>query len=216
MLRNQTSTESITQTRLANLRNQLLLRLRMTDGKVALLTSPHALRDENQLAIQLAGSFAAHGTRTLLISLTPEVDERLTQDAAIDAARHLGNLVAGTDSAADDTSYIQATTTGIEIVLGGLLADAPADFVNTSRFNAWLEAIRPNYDVILIAGGSLLGAPDTLLVAALADIVGLAVSYRTTKKRDVDRSLMLLRRNAITDVFGVYLDVPADRGQYDF
>ncbi|WP_125704636.1 P-loop NTPase family protein [Lacticaseibacillus daqingensis] len=197
---------------LRDFQDQLYLQLKTTQKQVVLLLPPESQSSSDTLTVDLARSFAAQKVSVVLLSMSVHADEILSGIFPLDKERTLLQA----DSLAALPEVLQPVDADLSLVLGGQLSGKLVPAIANGSMSAVIDKLKEQFDVVLISGEPLLSTPDMLLAASLADTVGLMISYRTTKKSDLDRALVRLRRNQIDDLFAVYVDVPSERTHYDF
>jgi capsular exopolysaccharide synthesis family protein len=141
--------------------------------KIIQVTSPEHGQGKAQLAANLALLAAQAGRRVLLI----EADLRhgkFQEYFALPDAPGLGALLAGE---AELTAVIRPTAAGnLWVVPAGPRPPQPSDLLVGPRLRQFFEALRPQYDLLLVTTPPALASADASVVSARVDAVLLAIA----------------------------------------
>lgn len=170
-----------------NIRVLLQLSGEVGGAKVFAVTSPTAGDGKTSLVLSLGLSFAASGSRTILVDfdtvgtgLSASLDAR-GGPGVLDAIR-TGQVASSVQtSGVDDNLFIIPSTPGDDIHVSR---------VSTSSVRRLIATLRDQFDVVLIDTGPILGSIEASLAAAQADGVVLVVGrgqHHTYVKRAIDR-----------------------------
>lgn len=161
-----------------SLRTSLRFLSREKPAKVWLVTSSREADGTATVAANLAAAFAEHGDNTLLI------DGNL-RGASLHSVFSLANDGGVTDAIGGGNANKLVQTTArphLHLLAAGPEVENPIELLENGRAGALLDALRPHYDTIIIAGGALILA-DALLWAAAADASILVISVGDTSRR---------------------------------
>lgn len=159
----------------------------MQGASVYLVTSPTPGEGKTSIALSLGISFAASGSRTLLI------------DGAF-IGRGLSTLFGATETpglceALRDRQFldrISKTTTGLSVLAAGQSGQADAYALSHDSIQNLLTAVRQHFDIILIDSSSILDGIEASVLAPQVTGVILTVA-RGQQAPVVERSLRQLR-----------------------
>ncbi|MBS0124935.1 GumC family protein [Thetidibacter halocola] len=168
---------------LRNLRTSILMRNLAEAPKVIMITSSIPGEGKTSLSLSLAFNLSGLGKRVLLI----EGDiRRRTLNNYLDISddtRGLLDVVTGTVSL--DEAVVTEPTTGINVLIGQKSDVNPADLFSSPAFKNLLNALRTEYDHIIIDTPPVLVVPDARIIASLADSVLYAVKWDSTSREQV-------------------------------
>ncbi len=158
--------------------------------KVLLITSATASEGKTTLSTNLALAFSNLG-RTLLI----ECDLRKPRFGGIFPSEHkhgLTNLVSGQESLADCLRQ-DAENAGLFVIGAGTLPPNPLEFLSSKSFAKILDALRGQFEHIVIDAPPVLPVSDAIIVSRLVDGVILAVRSESTTHQMAADALRRLR-----------------------
>ena len=153
-----------------------------------LVTSACPGEGKTSLAAALALSYAASGTRTLLID-ADLIGQRLTRGYNMCDKPGLREIISGGNMG---VGVYPTGVAGLSLLPAGVSDGRDACAVSGRVIKALLSATRKHYDVVMIDSGPILGSLEALVVAGVADGVILTIS-REQQKPLVDRALRQLR-----------------------
>lgn len=202
-----TNTDNLKQFRL--LRNSLFLKLRKSNQRIVLVSSPIDEQGKSFVASNLAVSFASQGTKTLLIDANfpnPVVAQEFEVEQA-NGLTDLKNLAVNVKDTSYDNLFILPAGTPVE--------DQSALFMNPV-FSEKLRTLSANFGIILIDGGSILHRADTQLLATLCNYLVLVINHAQVKKSDFISLQSELEENGVSNYGVVFNELPENRKKYDF
>jgi capsular exopolysaccharide synthesis family protein len=157
--------------------------------KVIQVTSPNKSDGKSLMIANLAIMVAQSGKRVLLI----DADLRRPRQHKIFGVESAVGLSGVLGSGAPATDAIQATCiAGLTILPCGPVPANPSELLTSPRFKELLEAMRNEYDYVLVDTPPLLAVTDPCIVAGRTD--GLFLTIRLTRKGrpDAERARELL------------------------
>ncbi|MBQ8174320.1 MAG: hypothetical protein IJ009_02845 [Clostridia bacterium] len=162
---------------ISTLRANLLSRIAGKDSSVLLLSGVSRKTSCRMLPLALATSFADTGRRVLLIN-------GMSDDEG--ASLGLADAVAGKREA------IRSATKNLDCLPFGILECANADLLGSREFAAFLDAMRAEYDVILLCTAPVCEAAEAATAAPHADGVLLATTPARDKRAALNTALSSL------------------------
>lgn len=128
------------------------------------ITSATAGEGKTHTAVGLARVLADAGDRILLIDADlrrPMVNERVGLDGSVGLSQVLSGQL-------DLADAIQTAPEGFDVIAAGPVPPNPAELLGHARMRAALEALRSNYDLIVIDSAPVLPVTDGVVLTALA------------------------------------------------
>jgi capsular exopolysaccharide synthesis family protein len=159
--------------------------------RVIQITSPNVGDGKTTLASNLAVSLARSGHQVLLMDADlrrPRIHELFGRSSQIG----LTSVVRG--DAALEEAVQPSGIPGLSILASGPLPVDPADLLTTRHFQELLDAVREQYEFVLIDSSALLVATDARVVAARADAVLLTVRFAKNGRPQLQRSREILEQ----------------------
>lgn len=180
---------------------------RVSGGRkqVLMFTSARASESKTTTVARLGAVLARQGRRTVVIGADlrrPTLTERF--DVA--EGPGLGEYLCGLYSADNCVVAVDGTPELFLLRAGTVLDDrSPADLLRSPRMAELIEALREEYDHILIDCPPVLPVVDALEVAKLSDGIVLNAFASRTRMTHVEQALELIRRSANVPVLGYVL-----------
>ena len=155
--------------------------------KLILVTSATPSEGKSTVSINLAVSLGQVGKRVLLIDADlrrPSIGKVLRIDSNTPG---LSNLVAGMSKLDECVMHIE----GVDVISAGPIPPNPSELLSSSRFHALIEALKDEYDCIIIDSAPVQAVSDALLIAQqaslvvqviLADVTSVKVAKLTQKR----------------------------------
>ncbi len=170
--------------------------------KVIQVTSPNKSDGKSLMIANLAIMVAQSGKRVLLI----DADLRRPRQHKIfgmEPAKGLAEVLAGEVEAA--AAPVASCVPGLSILPCGKIPPNPSELLTSPRFKELLEAMRAQYDYVLVDTPPLLAVTDPCVVAGRVD--GLFLTIRLTRKGrpDAERAREILTGLNVK-VFGVVVN----------
>lgn len=194
------------------IRNQFYLKMRQSQLKTLLISSPIDGIGKTTVAINLAASFAANGTKALL------VDANFTRPMLADAfGLQTPGLAEALDGKQAVIDLVQSTDIANLDVLttGAAPEDASAVFVSQA-FEAALAQLKQQYDIVIFDGDTILDHADVEALALLCDFTVLVVAHKTVKRESFADVQATLAKLDDVEYGVVYNQAPAKRTDFDF
>ena len=152
-----------------------------------LVTSASPGEGKTSLVASLALSFAAAGSRTLLID-ADLIGQRLTRGYRMDEKQGLREII---DGSMHGSGVYATGITRLSMIPAGISDGRDACTVSSPVMARLLDHAAKDYDVVLVDSGPILGSLEALVVAGLTDGVILTIS-REQQKPLVDRAIRQL------------------------
>jgi capsular exopolysaccharide synthesis family protein len=184
------------------LRTSILLASRRGPSKILLVTSAMPKDGKTTTSINIAVVLAQSGARVLLMDADlrrPSIHRALK----IANETGLSTWLSGADK--DRPHAIPSGIPNLDILPTGPKPPYPAELFGGAAFATMLEALRSEYDHIVIDSPPILSVTDSVLMSVLADSVLLVIRSRQTTKGALRRSLDVLHQ-ANASVIGVVLN----------
>ncbi len=168
---------------------RVMLQVQQPQGQVTyLLTSSCPGEGKTSLCAALALSFAAAGARTLVVD-ADLIGQRLTRGYRMEDKAGFREAMEG------GRKSIPFYPTGVKhlsILPAGISDGRDACSVSSKMVKRLLQAVREDFDVVLVDSGPILGSLEALVLAQHVDGVIMTIS-REQQKPLVDRALRQLR-----------------------
>lgn len=173
--------------------------------QVLMFTSARASESKTTTVARLGAVLSRQGRRTLVIGADlrrPTLTQRFDAAEGPGLAEYLGGLY----SADNCVVPVDGMPDLFLLRAGTVLGDrSPAELLRNPRMGDLIEALREEYDHILIDCPPVLPVVDALEIAKLVDGIVLSAFSTRTKMGDVDQALDLIRRSAHAPVLGYVL-----------
>jgi polysaccharide biosynthesis transport protein len=170
--------------------------------KVIQVTSPNKGDGKSLMIANLGVMIAQSGKRVLLIDADLR-RPRLHRIFSIDALAGLGAVLTGNAKASE---VVQATAAaGLSLLPCGVVPPNPSELLTAPRFKELLEAMRAEYDYVLVDTPPLLVVTDPCVVAARVDGVFLTIRLTRKGRPDAERAREILAGLHVK-VFGVVVN----------
>jgi capsular exopolysaccharide synthesis family protein len=159
--------------------------------RTLLIAAPRPRSGKSTIAANLALSFSQVGERVLLV----DADLRrpsLSRIFSIQARVGLTTLLLrGGDLSEHVVTDIHE---GLDLMPSGPLPPNPSELLSSQRLVDALARMAENYDVVILDAPPALATTDSIILASLVDGTLCVVDLKSTRRRDVQRSLGLLDR----------------------
>ena len=144
-----------------------------------LITSSIPGEGKSFISSNLAGAFAQNDESVLLIDCDLRLG-RLHKIFGLSNEQGLSNLLVSKNF--NCKSFIQKTEVDNLYVLSrGTIVPNPSELLNSEKMKSLIEFLKENFDRIIFDGVPIIGLPDSLIMATLADRVILITSCNYTK-----------------------------------
>ena len=158
-------------------------------ARVILVTSPMAGDGKSVTASNLAISLAQAGRRVLLV----DADIRTPSLGRAFGRPHHPGLVHILRDLQPLGRVVQRTAIDkLDLVAAGPEVVDPSELLVSPRFRAFLDEVRPSYDVVIIDSPPLLLVTDTSIIGSAADGILLVVRAARTRREDAVDALEFL------------------------
>jgi Mrp family chromosome partitioning ATPase len=167
----------------------LLHELETSKTHVLIVTSPTAGAGKTTVAMNLSAWFAAAGRPTVLISAELE-SPTAHEYFRVERKPGLEDVVTGGTSLPD---ALHATSVpGLRLATCGSSSAGGASILNAEDLKPLLDQLSTGKCVVVIDAPSMLGRPETALLADTADVVLLVVDIRYGKRADAAAAISQL------------------------
>ena len=171
-------------------------------ANIILVTSSKENEGKTFCAINTAISFAVLNKKVLLIESNfrnPEVQNHLKTISSNDKglSSYLNSDIANYK---DLISSFSIDKTILDILTTGLLPTAPAELLSNGKFEELIEAVKNEYDYIVIDTAPTLSVTDTLLISEIADITLYITRSNFTDKKALSFSEELIASKKLKNV----------------
>ena len=154
--------------------------------QVIQITSPNVGDGKTTIAANLAVSMAQAGKRTLLIDANlrrPQIHKLF----GLSTEAGLATVLAG-DVELRDVIH-KSGVSGLTIVPCGRVPSNPAELLTSPRFEALIEVVRDEYEIVIVDTPSLLDVSDPCVVAHSAERVLLAIRINQRSRFDAEKAI---------------------------
>ena len=177
--------------------------------KSILITSTIPGEGKTLISSNLAGSFARHGKKTLLIDCDlrrPMLHRNFKQENThgLITWYEAGAKLDG-DLPTDATLGIIKLGENLSLLCSGGRAKNPTELLENPAFGALLERLKKYYDLVIVDSPPLGAVTDSLLIAERTDEVIYVCRFNRASKKHV-RLYMKALRNGKNEVLGVVLN----------
>ena len=177
--------------------------------KSILVTSTIPGEGKTLISCNLAGSFARHGKRTLLVDCDlrrPMLHRNFKQEntRGLITWFEAGAKLDGDLSASADLGIIKLSE-NLSLLCSGGRAKSPTELLENPVFGQLLEKLKKHYDLVIVDSPPLGAVTDSLLIAERTDEVIYVCRFNRASKKHV-RIYMKALRNGKNEVLGVVLN----------
>jgi succinoglycan biosynthesis transport protein ExoP len=174
-----------------NLRTALIFARRDEKGQVVLVTGTAPQEGKTTTLLNLGRLLASSGERTIVV----DCDLRRAQlHARLGLRREPGLTDLFTRHASVETLAQPTRTPNLDVITAGPLPPNPPALLGRKALAEALQALRDQYDWILIDSPPLASVTDALLVARTADHVAFVIQHNRVDKKAVKRHVAQLRK----------------------
>jgi succinoglycan biosynthesis transport protein ExoP len=194
------------------LRTSLLSMTASGEAKTVLITSAVSGEGKTAVVANLGAGLAEIGRRVIIVSadLRSPALHRLFSAKARD---HLGLSEVLSDGVSPSKAIQETDVANLRFVPTGSLSTQlePVNLLQTERMTELLAACRRDADFVLIDSPAVLGVPDSLVLARLADGVMVVADARRARYEDVTIARDQLERSGGTVIAGVLNRIEVSR-----
>ncbi len=177
--------------------------------KSILITSTIPGEGKTLISCNLAGSFARHGKRTLLIDCDlrrPMLHRNFKQENVHGLITWFeGGAKLDGDLPTDPSLGIIKLADNLSLLCSGGRAKSPTELLENPVFGQLLEKLKKYYDLVIVDSPPLGAVTDSLLIAERTDEVIYVCRFNRASKKHV-RLYMKALRNGKNEVLGVVLN----------
>lgn len=177
--------------------------------KSILITSTIPGEGKTLISCNVAGSFARHGKRTLLIDCDlrrPMLHRHFKQqnNAGLIPWFEAGASLEG-DLATSPTLGVIKIAENLSLLCSGGRSKSPTEFLENPLFGQLLEKLKREYDLVIVDSPPLGAVTDSLLIAERIDEVIYVCRFNRAYRKHI-RLYMRALRNGKNEVLGVVLN----------
>lgn len=188
-------------------RTALFFNTRGGGHKVIQVTSPNAGDGKSNLASNLAVSIAQSGKRAILVDADLR-KPRIHKIFGVSSSVGLASVIAGETELSE--SIDDSGVPGLSILPCGPIPHNPAELLTSPHFKDLLEALRDQYDFVIVDTPPLLVVSDPSVVAPRVDGVLLTVRFTKDCRPNAERAKDILTTLG-ANVLGVVINDPEQR-----
>jgi tyrosine-protein kinase Etk/Wzc len=179
-------------------------------GKVILFTSSISGEGKSFVSSNIASSIALSGRKTIILELDLR-KPKLTNIFKLNTDQpSLGDLLMGN---ATKEEVIQQTSQhpNLYAMAAGSGVDNPSELLESAQMSDLIEALRDEYDTILIDSPPLRLVTDAMILAPLSDMTMYLIRQGYTGKEELDFIRQLQNENALPNLKLIFNGVENDR-----
>ncbi len=171
------------------LRTSILQWIKRERAKVIAVTSAHPGDGKSTLVANLAASLAQAGQRVLLI----DADMRRPKVATTFGVAESPGLTDCLEGDLElDAAVVSSSQERLSLLPSGTANSAPAELLESFRFQSLLDQCREKFDVILLDSPPLLAVADPVILSQVADGMLLAVRVQKNGRQSVERARAMI------------------------
>lgn len=161
--------------------------------KTLAFTSANASEGKSTVTANIAVVIAQNGKKTLLV----DADLRrpmLRKSFNINNNRGLTNILTSDQQSLDISNIIQPSgIDNLDVLPSGPIPPNPAELLSSKRMQAFLQAVKNKYDMVILDVPPMLGVTDTQILSHTLDAMILVIRQGSTQKMAARRSVELLK-----------------------
>lgn len=171
------------------LRTGLYFSNRGQTNKVIQITSPCPGDGKSTIASNLSVCIAQSGKSVLLI----DADMRRPRQQEIFSVESEGGLstIVALDQELNDV-VVESQIKNLWLLPAGPIPPDPAELLTSAKFSELIQAVREQYDYVIVDTGPLLAVSDPCIVSSQVDGLMLAVRLKKTRRKQVARAKEIL------------------------
>lgn len=177
---------------LRGMRTSILLSSPGAPPKVLMITSTRPAEGKSSISTLMAITFALNGSKVLLIDSDlrrPSVHLRFRIGKGLGLSSVLSGKATWREAVTE-----WADLPNLHIMTSGPVPPLPSELLGSRQMDDLVEALRPEYDFILIDTPPVLAVTDASILARLTDAAVLIIRYGTAQRHVVQRCIDLLDR----------------------
>lgn len=168
---------------------------------VLAVTSSVASEGKTTTAVNLALAYLEMGQRVLIV----DADLRRPQVASLLGVENAVGLASVLVDAVSTEDAVVSTATGLDVLTAGEHVPNPAQLLASHRMSELVDALRPDYDLIVIDTAPVLSVADATIIAQYVDSTVVLVNARRTTQGQLERCLSALKGVGV-NIAGVVLN----------
>lgn len=153
-------------------------------AKIVFVTSTTSQEGKSHTSINLASSISFSEKKTLIIETDIRVP-RVNEYLSITANKGLTDYISDSSIKIEDIIINVKDNDYLSIIPSGTIPPNPAELLMSDRVNKLFEAVKKNYDYIVVDTAAVGLVTDTLLISDHADMVVYVVSANNIDKREL-------------------------------
>ncbi len=170
-----------------SLRTHLQFFTKDTSSPVILVTSSVPGEGKTFTSVNLAAVYSLTGKRVMLLG----ADLRrpgIYQDSELDHQKGLSTWLIGKHSLEEITQ--ESGFDHLHVILGGAIPPNPSELLNTDELGELIQALKANYDYIIVDSAPIGTVSDTYSLSKLADVTILITRSGYTHKKMLENTLL--------------------------
>ncbi len=181
--------------------------------KLVLVTSSLPGEGKTVLSLSLARSVARSGGKALVV----DCDLRRPGIARLTGCGLEHTLLDLFDGAEPETLITRDNESGIDVVPAKVGTANPQDVLGSQRMQAFLQAMRARYDLVVLDAPPVLVVSDALVLSHIVDATLFLVRWEASPRKSVMQGLRMLRADGATVVGAVITRVnPRQHARYGY
>ena len=168
-----------------SIRANLMFQLGKEEGRVVVFSSPNAGEGKTTTAVNIAIAFAQLGDKVLLIDADmrrPSAHKKLR----LENTKGLSGVIAKLDTFSESVVKVNNF---LDVLTAGKTPPNPSELLGSSKFDDFLEEIKPNYSMVIIDTPPIGIVSDALLIAPRTDGLLLIVRDGFTPRDTISHAL---------------------------
>jgi len=179
-----------------------------TEQRVILITSSVGGEGKTFTAMNVAGSLAIAGSRTVLLGLDLR-KPKFSNDLDVDASKGISSYLVGVHSLEEITQPSKEIS-GLDIIPSGPVPPNPSELIMTKRMNELIDVLKEKYDHIIIDSPPIGLVTDGFLLAKYADASIYIVRQNFSKRQHLKLIDEVYRLNKLPNLSILFNAVKKD------
>jgi capsular exopolysaccharide synthesis family protein len=188
------------------LRTFIYSALRSKDKKIILVTSSVNEEGKSFISFNLAAVCAMTGKKIAFLDFDirrPTIAKKLN----LDNSRGITLYLAGKVNNISEISYIVDRIPSLHIFPSGPIPSNPGDLLSTGNLNRLFEALREDYDFIILDSPPASMVSDSFILGEYSDMVLYIVRSQKTSKKQLDFISETVSNNSLSNVALIVNDI---------
>lgn len=161
--------------------------------KLVVVTSSLPNEGKTVMALSLARSVARSGGKALIV----DCDLRRPGIAKLSGCSTARNILDLFDGAEPETLISRDPESGVDVITAKAGTANPQDVLGSERMQAFLEAMRGRYDLIVLDTPPVLVVSDPIVLSQFADATLFLIRWERSSRKSVTKGLRLLRADGV-------------------